>query len=109
MILSVQNAPSTQWPLPPPLQQEAKVVNQTGERLDLMVVIYSVHGAEFAHANFFPDKEGNFIVPRVACEHPEWAQASLFWYRRENPHHPVCERAVGFVDFFQNGTYPLGA
>lgn len=105
MNFSIQNAPSTQWPLPPPLQQEAKVFNRTGQRLDLLVVIYSIHGAQFASARFFPDKEGNFIVPRVACDHPESAQASLLLYQRENTHHPVFERAVGFVDFFQNGSF----
>lgn len=107
MNLSVQNMPSLQWPTPFQLQQETKVINQTGYRLDLIVAIYSINGTEIANAYFHPNGEEQFVIPRIANDNPQWIQVSLFCYQAENRSTPIFEKELAFIDFFQDPSYLL--
>ena len=109
MNLSVQNMPPLQWPIPLQLLQETKVINHTGQRLDLIVVIYSINGTEFANAQFLPNEEEHFIIPRFVCESPQQSRVSLFCYQREHGNTHLYQRELSFTEFFQNPNYLLGA
>lgn len=106
MNLSVQNMSSVDWLTPIQLLQETRVTNQTGHRLALTVVIYSIDGNQMANAHFFPNEEGHFIIPKPPCDNPQQVQVSLYWYQREGQN-PSYERHLSFIDLFQNDSYPL--
>lgn len=108
MNLSVQNVPSIGWPTPIQLLQATKVINQTGHPLAVIVAVYSIDGTQIGNAHFFPNEEGNFVIPRPPCDNPEQIHVSLYWYQEGGVQDPSYERHLPFVELFQNENYPLG-